>query len=268
MAETPKDDFDIDALLDDKEPSLPSVNRIEEPVSEFATAAPDEDDLLEEDLSVADPEEPSVPEPSVPEPEEPSVPEPSVPEPEEPSVPEPGISPAEAAKIRELEAALAAPSPAIAGLTPAQIKIRELEDALAVKQAEEERALENAAPVYAHVPDGAETILLHFLNDGLIACGQTWYRGQELEFEVGGRAHKEQFDRNGGSWLDLLDDIDAQYRRWGQQMIARGPWRGKSLTEAPIPPEIPAAEHDAYRAALKKAEETERKRGRRAPILR
>lgn len=32
------------------------------------------------------------------------------------------------------------------------------------------------------------------------------------------------FDRNGGSWLDLVDKPDAQIERWGEVRFAPGPW--------------------------------------------
>lgn len=135
-------------------------------------------------------------------------------------------------QIRELKEALAQPVPtpefSIAGkpveeLTDEERELRDLQDQMAKRNA---LIAENAAPQYAE-PAKGETILIHFLADGFTFSGYTWYRGQEVEFEIGGKAYEQQKDRNGKSWLDLIDDIDGQYDRWGQQMFARGPWRGK-----------------------------------------
>lgn len=69
-----------------------------------------------------------------------------------------------------------------------------------------------------------EYLTIHFLEDGHTALGQVWYRGQELTFEVGGEAYNSTFDRDGHSWLDLLDDPREQVLRFGGQKFARGPW--------------------------------------------
>jgi hypothetical protein len=177
----------------------------------------------------------------------------------------------EQARIRELEALLAAAQapvtePEPEPLTPDQLRIIELETALAAQQSANESDL---VPVeYSPAPKG-ETILLHFVEDGFSACGQIWYRGQELEFEVGGKAHKQQINSKGKSWLDLVDDIDGQFERWGKQFFAPGPWRGRSWADSPVPSDITDPKEIAeYKAGIKVAEAAERKRNRAAPILR
>lgn len=44
------------------------------------------------------------------------------------------------------------------------------------------------------------------------------------EIEVTNSIHAFSQDRNGSSWLDLLDDLEAQMARYGRVRFARGPW--------------------------------------------
>lgn len=127
-------------------------------------------------------------------------------------------------RIRELEAALAEPMPsfdeneeAAQELTAEQKKILELEDQLAKRNAK----IAESAPAQ-FVKATGETILIHIVEDGFTALGTTWYRGQELEFEVGGAAYKQTQDRNGKSWVDLAGNVEAQYARWGKQYLGVG----------------------------------------------
>lgn len=151
-----------------------------------------------------------------------------------------------AVEKEEFEAEEVAPE-----LTADQLRIQELEAKLA-------SALESAPPLLSPTPKG-ETILIHFLEDGMTAAGQIWYRGQELEFEIGGEAHEQTKDRNGYSWLALMDDVDAQWDRYGKEMFRSGPWRGKGW-EAAVSEDDPAG--------IEKAAATERKRNRAAPVIR
>jgi hypothetical protein len=156
-------------------------------------------------------------------------------------------------RIRELEAQLAAQ-----GVELEDQRIKELEDQLARKLGSDAGT---EALKYAEAPTG-ETILLHFLEDGFTACGQVWLRGQELEFEVGGRAYNQQKDRNGNSWLDFLDDEDAQFDRYGTVMYRRGPFRGRAWGSNPEADKKVNVSADDIQFA---AEET--RRARRAPLI-
>lgn len=169
-------------------------------------------------------------------------------------------------RIRELQAALDAPMPEpsdpvykpAAELTDEERQIRDLEDRLAQRRAKE---AEERGVTYADQEEG-ETLLIHFLTDGFTFGGQSWYRGQEVEFVIGSEAYEQTKDRNGKTWLDLVDDIDAQYKRWGTQVIARGPWRGRQwddFSHLSDPDEVKAAQAAA---------EAERRRSRRAPVIR
>jgi hypothetical protein len=169
-------------------------------------------------------------------------------------------------KIRELKEALAQPIPepefSISGkpeaeLTEEEREIRDLEDQVAKREA---KILESAGPKYADAPKG-DSLLIHFLEDGFTFSGLLWFRGQEVEFEIGGKAYEQQKDRNGNSWLDLVDDIDGQYSKYGKQMFARGPWRGKAWGD------FSHITDPEERAEAEKAAKIEQQRNRAAPIL-
>lgn len=112
-------------------------------------------------------------------------------------------------------------------LTPEQRRIRDLEDQLAREMGKKDPDVEYEAPT-----DSGENILIHFLEDGITANGTVWYRGQELEFVTGSQAHRDTFDRQGKSWLDLRDSEFAQVDKYGKIMFRSGPWPGKPITDA------------------------------------
>ena len=60
------------------------------------------------------------------------------------------------------------------------------------------------------------------LKGGMIASGRVMNHGDELVVTEEIRALNT--DRNGVTWLTLLDNVDGQVQRWGRQVIARGPW--------------------------------------------
>ena len=84
----------------------------------------------------------------------------------------------------------------------------------------------------ANPPEGG--YMIHFLasmtvvlKGGVIPSGRVMNYGDELAVTEEIRALNT--DRNGVTWLSLLDDSDGQARRWGRPVIARGPWPdGKS----------------------------------------
>lgn len=157
-------------------------------------------------------------------------------------------------------------------LTPEQLRIRQLEDQLAREQGKKDPDVEYEAPTQ---PGSAANILIHFLEDGFTALGRVWYRGQELEFETGGQPYRDTFDRNGSTWLSLVDDEFGQVEKYGKVMFRRGPWPGKPLTEAAslaVARPLKAVGADTSLAAVSVAEleaaaALEAKRGRAAPRL-
>jgi hypothetical protein len=138
-------------------------------------------------------------------------------------------------KIRELEAKLAQleeltkqPAELTEAQKQDQKRIRELEDQLARQNA---KALDDAPEKLVTANPGSDTILLHILEDGFTACGRVWYRGQEIEFEIGGPAYNDTKDRNGWTWLSLIDDEYGQALRWGTVMFRRGAWPGAAYSD-------------------------------------
>jgi hypothetical protein len=112
-------------------------------------------------------------------------------------------------------------------LTPEQLRIRHLEDQLAREMGKKDPAVEYEPPT-----DSGENILIHFLEDGMTANGQVWYRGQELEFVPGSQTYRDTFDRNGNSWLDLRNNEFAQVDKYKKIMFRSGPWPGRSIVDA------------------------------------
>lgn len=130
-------------------------------------------------------------------------------------------------RIQELEAALAAPLPSFeettveAEPTPEQLRIKELEDKLARRNA---MVAEQSPSVYSQPAGEGDHIVLHVLEDGFMALGEVWYRGQEMEFVVGSPAYEQTKDRNGNTWIDLALDPAEQMRVWGRLRIGQGPF--------------------------------------------
>lgn len=180
----------------------------------------DFDDLL----ALTDDEEQATPEAPSDDPE---------PEAEEPEAPAPTSDPGETPeqkRIRELEAALAAPLPE--GIdeeeTPAQKRIKELEDQLARRNT---MILDRAPETFVADSGPGEKILIHFLEDGFTAFGQVWSKGQEIEVVVGSENWKRTLNRSGTSWLDRRNDPTAQRLRYGKIMFAEGPYKWRSGEE-------------------------------------
>lgn len=147
-------------------------------------------------------------------------------------------------------------------LTPEQLEIRRLEDQLAkLRMARAETA---EPELVAPSPVAARKILIHFIEDGFTACGQVWVRGQELEFDVPGRAYESTKNRFGTSWLDLAGDDFAQVDKYGKIFFRLGPWPGKKLSEG-----AGFYENNGGQPSdddLKAAEAAEAARGRSVPV--
>lgn len=152
-------------------------------------------------------------------------------------------------------------------LTPEQQEIKFLRDELAKMSGRKdvEQEFENLK-----APGADGNILIHFLEDGMTALGQVWYRGQELEFEPGSRAYKDTFNRRGETWLSLAGNDFAQVDKWGKVMFRPGPWPGKTYLDGEFEP-MKAESGDA-RVAKPSPEELERAEKlrtsrRAAPVL-
>jgi hypothetical protein len=78
--------------------------------------------------------------------------------------------------------------------------------------------------------------LIHFYGALTLPTGTDWHSismsvGYGDELTVTAPIVAASLDRNGRSWLDLLDDEPAQIRRWGRVMMRRGPWPLESRIE-------------------------------------
>ncbi len=153
-------------------------------------------------------------------------------------------------------------------LTPDQRRIRDLEDRLAKEMGKKDPDI-----VFQPADATGDNILLHFLEDGFTTLGKVWYRGQELEFTRGSAAFLDTFDRNGRTWLDLVDNEFAQVEKYGKVMFRRGPWPGKTLVDGkPVFEKLSSLTGNGSVSGvsdqeLQAAQAAERKRGRAAPRL-
>lgn len=166
----------------------------------------------------------------------------------------------EDARIAALQAELAKPAVKAPEYVPVnqrtekQQRIADLEDQLAKK-----RANEDSGPSYED-SDSEDGVLIHILEDGFMVNGVIGYRGQEFFFPYDSLAYRQTSTTDGGSWLDLADDVEEQYRRYGSQKFASGPWRGRRWDNF-------AGMNDSERADAVRAAQAEKQRGRRAPVM-
>ncbi len=158
--------------------------------------------------------------------------------------------------------ASAGPAPQYAPRDPAQMSTTELASYEAAHRRAVSLGNENPSMAYApgNAPPGAETVIAHFLVDGVSAFGNVWYRGQEVEVWPGHPRWGEAQD-----WINL--DMAGQFKRYGRQLFGHGPWPGErsytagaghfeQLADSPPPTE----------EELARADEAEQRRGRRVPM--
>jgi hypothetical protein len=103
-----------------------------------------------------------------------------------------------------------------AQLTPAERAERNRQHALAVAAGQRDPGIQG----YVQPTGKCETVMIHFTEDGITAYGTVWYKGQELEVEVGGPGWEYA-----SLWI-LMDDR-AQMERWGKVKFRPGPWPGQ-----------------------------------------
>jgi len=151
-------------------------------------------------------------------------------------------------------------------LTPDQRRIRDLEDQLAKALGSKDPQLK-----YEKAKSG-EKILIHFLHDGFTAFGTVWFRGQEIELEMGGDAYRQTQNRQGVSWLSFRDDAAMQYKLYGREMFRSGPWPGEQSYTASEGLWEQRLDENGYpvsgpsRTELADADARERARGRGVPV--
>jgi len=156
-------------------------------------------------------------------------------------------------------------------LTPDQLRIRDLENQLAL-----ERGKRDVEPEYEPIEPNADgNIVIHIVGEGFTALGQQWYVGQELEFDPKGRAYKDTFDRRGQTWLRLATNEMAQVEKYGKVLFRAGPWPGKDYaaaagSELQFPLKSMSADGKVYpptQDELHAAARRESARARRAPRI-
>lgn len=104
-----------------------------------------------------------------------------------------------------------------------------------------------------------EKILIHVVENGFTAFGNSWYVGQEIEVEVGSKDW-DMFcvDRTGNTWLKLGWDLKAQREKYnGRIMFKGGPWVGEGYDLLTDSEGRPITQDAANKLAL-----AEQKRGR------
>jgi hypothetical protein len=145
-------------------------------------------------------------------------------------------------------------------LTPEERAERQRQHLLALEAGKRDPGIQG----YAQPSAGRETVLIHFTEDGLTAFGTVWFRGQELEVEVGGPRWAEA-----ARWI-LLDDAQ-QMERWKKIMFRRGPWPGLRTYQGARFEPLKALSGDGALvpvdvAALQQADQAEARRGRGIPV--
>lgn len=74
-----------------------------------------------------------------------------------------------------------------------------------------------------------DTKVINFVKDGIILDRRQWFTGMELEYTPDSDVVKATKDRKGNSWLDIVDDEEAQLSRYGDVYMRPGPYRGKKF---------------------------------------
>lgn len=104
-------------------------------------------------------------------------------------------------------------------LTPAERAERERQHVAAVSMGSRDPG------VSFEPPRTGETVLIHFLEDGLSFAGTVWFRGQELELDVGSQRWQEA-----QAWINMTDF--EQMQRYEKVMYRKGPWPGLRYVDA------------------------------------
>jgi hypothetical protein len=67
---------------------------------------------------------------------------------------------------------------------------------------------------------------IYILAEAQILNGHVYRRGQKITFVKGDKFYNSQLDRNGFNWLDIVDDLDAQYAKFGRVLVQPDSWDG------------------------------------------
>jgi len=148
-------------------------------------------------------------------------------------------------------------------LTPDELAARKAEHAAAVRLGSE---LPDVTYLTAPPPSGVQGTVIHFLVDGFSVFGTVWFRGQEAEVWPGHPRWPEMQRL-------LQEDTTHQFKRYGKQMFGLGPWPGEHSYAAGAgqfqPLKALSGEGVVSQPTdeeLARADEAERRRGRRVPM--
>lgn len=115
------------------------------------------------------------------------------------------------------------------------------------------------------LPASGQTMVIHMVDDGLTAFGRVWYRGQEIEI---GPDHPRWPEAVNWIMLSRFEQLE----RWGKHYFDFGPWPGRRsyVEEAGSFEQLTVIGGDGKlpgpdEAALRQADEAERRRGRGVP---
>jgi hypothetical protein len=75
--------------------------------------------------------------------------------------------------------------------------------------------------------------------------------------DVGDETRSESYDRNGKSWLDVVDDEHRQIERWGRIVMGSGPWPDGMPRIEPGSMDEEDAREAAHKAAWRRPTEEE-----------
>jgi hypothetical protein len=117
---------------------------------------------------------------------------------------------------------------------------------------------------FVQPPPGAQTVLIHMVEDGLTAFGLVWFRGQELEISP-----QDPRWPSARKWI-FMDD-SAQMQRWGKVKFRPGPWPGLRTYRAGRAQPLRALSGDGVVSGpglqeIMQAEQMEARRGRGIPV--
>lgn len=105
-----------------------------------------------------------------------------------------------------------------------ETKTVEVKDATPAVQVTEEDIKAEIAPEAPAVPKD-----IYILAEAQIFNGHVYRRGQKITFTVGDKFYNSQFDREGKNWLDIVDDLEAQYAYFGRVIVEPDRWSGIPL---------------------------------------
>lgn len=98
----------------------------------------------------------------------------------------------------------------------------------AIKMANDLANLDTSAmPKIPQAAEGDDVIIIHFVENGHVALGKSWFIGEELSVQRGGEIFQRTVDRLGRSWLDMTEE--DQLSAYGKVIFRLGKWPHKKL---------------------------------------